>query len=305
MPRITNLDEILFPIDQEQLLSRRAGGPGLRPITSHLAIINRDTGKPVGIVSRAYGVVTNAEAIELGKRCARELLGAEAISELEVWNVDAPATGSHCFVDLVHPAHTLNLLGAEAPAEVYVPYVRVTNSYNGTRALRFDVGFCRKLCANGVIFETDTIRFVYAHLRREVGGDPIRFEIQPGQLERLAERFRAFVRHARSLPMAEEESREELRRVVGYPSYEAIHEMSDVRRRLQSYAITGQARETLQRYRHELGPNAYATFNAMTELARTLGSQPGFWRDADAVQKRAGSWLAEFCRGRVAGRRAA
>lgn len=128
------------------------------------------------------------------------------------------------------------MLGAEAPAEVYVPYVRVTNSYNGTRALRFDVGFCRKLCANGVIFETDTIRFVYAHLRREVGGDPIRFEIQPGQLERLAERFRNFVRHARSLPMAEEESREELRRVVGYPSYEAIREMSDVRRRVQSHA---------------------------------------------------------------------
>jgi hypothetical protein len=305
MPRITSLAEILFPIDQEQLLSRRTDSPDLRPITSHLAIINRDTGKPVGIVSRAYGVVSNAEAIDLGKRCARDLLGADTIAELEVWNVDAPATGSHCFVDLVHPTHTLNLLGGDAPAEVYVPYVRVTNSYNGTRALRFDVGFCRKLCANGVIFESDTIRFVYAHLRKEVGGDAIRFDIQPGQLERLAERFRNFVRHARSIPMAEEESREEMRRVVGYLSDEAINDMKDVRRRLQGLAIANQAHETLLRYRHELGPNAYATFNAMTELARTLGSQPRIWRDADAVQKRAGRWLPAFCRSHAPARQAA
>lgn len=305
MPRITDLDEILFPIDQEQLISRRADGTGLRPIGTHTAIINRASGQPVGIVSRGYHMVTNAAALELGKRCARELLGAGATAELEVWKVDAPSTGSHCFVDLIHPAHALNLLGSEAPAEVYVPYLRITNSYNGTRALRFDVGFCRKLCANGVIFETDTIRFWYPHLRREIGHDDIQFEIRPGQLERLTERFRRFVQLARSVPLTADESREEVRRVVGFASDQAINAMEDVRRRLRGLAIANEANQALMRYRSELGPNAYAAFNTMTELARTLGSQPGVGRDADSVQKRAGEWLRAFCRSRVPARRAA
>jgi hypothetical protein len=31
--------------------------------------------------------------------------------------------------------------------------VRITNSYNGSRALQLDVGFLREHCGNGVIFE--------------------------------------------------------------------------------------------------------------------------------------------------------
>ena len=313
MPRITDLQSILFPIAQEPLYSRRSDSEDpaqdpLREIGGYNAIINRANGDVLGVVSKAYGLVTNEQAVELGRRCCRELLSLDATDPLEVFNVDAPPKGTHCYVDLVHPSYKMNLLDRGARAEIYVPYVRVTNSYNATRALRFDVGFCRTLCSNGVIFEQETVRFRYAHVSRELQPEAIDFRIRAGQFEQLAERFKGFVRSLDDAPASEEWSRETLQRVLGLPSDSDVGREPDVRRATQMAALVQRAEESLARYRAELGPNAYAVFNAMTELARTVGSAPGMFRDTHSLQRAVGVWVGEWHRGvgrGVVGRQAA
>lgn len=43
------------------------------------------------------------------------------------------------------------------------PSLPTTNSYNGTRALRIDVGFMREHCENGVIFEQEAATLTVPH----------------------------------------------------------------------------------------------------------------------------------------------
>ena len=46
--------------------------------------------------------------------------------------------------------------------EAFGPFIRVTNSYNGLRALAFDIGFYRKVCRNGLIAPDTIVQFKFA-----------------------------------------------------------------------------------------------------------------------------------------------
>lgn len=69
----------------------------------------------------------------------------------------------------------------------YTPLVRVTNSFNGSRALRFDFGFIRSHCANGCIFERDLASLVVTPARETVAGLDVKVNVRP-----LDEQWRRF-----------------------------------------------------------------------------------------------------------------
>lgn len=50
------------------------------------------------------------------------------------------------------------------------------------------MGFCRKLCENGVIFEKEAIRFSFYHTRQIIK-EKIQFDILPEKLEELRRKF--------------------------------------------------------------------------------------------------------------------
>jgi hypothetical protein len=52
-------------------------------------------------------------------------------------------TAGHCFIDLVHNSAALDFTGVpvQGRPEAFGPFIRVTNSYNGLRALAFNIGF--------------------------------------------------------------------------------------------------------------------------------------------------------------------
>jgi hypothetical protein len=72
--------------------------------------------------------------------------------EWEAKRASAPRTLSFAHIDLLNRTHVLNYydtaVGKEDP---FTPFLRVTNSFNGGRALRFDMGFMRNHCSNSVI----------------------------------------------------------------------------------------------------------------------------------------------------------
>jgi Domain of unknown function (DUF932) len=112
-----------------------------------------------------------APPVRLGSECCRKVFPDTKDTEWEVKTSDGPATGGHCFIDLAHNSTALDfsIVPAQDPPDVFGPFIRVTNSYNGLRALAFDIGFLRKVCKNGLILPDTIIRFKFSHLRRDIG----------------------------------------------------------------------------------------------------------------------------------------
>ena len=154
MTRITNIHGLTFPVELRPVYT----DPGLNAeskivkVPSSKAVVNARSGAVLGVVNKNYELITNSEAVELGKKCCAALFGADEAENIRIFKIDAPSTASYCHIDLVHESYRMNLWDEEKQSDVYVPYVRITNSYNTSRALRFDIGFCRKICLNGVIF---------------------------------------------------------------------------------------------------------------------------------------------------------
>lgn len=100
----------------------------------------------------------------MGKEIHAKLFPEAKSESFEVFNVIAPQTYSFCQIDIIDKNYSKNIGGKE----LYVPFVRIQNSYNRSRKLKFDLGFCRKLCNNGVIFEQEIISININHTKQSV-----------------------------------------------------------------------------------------------------------------------------------------
>jgi len=205
---------------------------------------------------------------------------------MEIFNVLAPETRSFCHIDLVHRAHEVRIL----ENEVYLPFVRVTNSYNTTRALRFDVGYCRKICLNGVIFGRRSIRFAFPHSREGLSGRPS-FDAGALQLQALRASFLGTAERLMGFPVTEDEALALVFRGLGLPLPDKA-DGGPARDRF--LALRDEALSRVERYVAELGANAYAAFNAMTDLASHPPDIPRFRRSPHSLQAAAGAWAEEF-----------
>jgi len=120
------------------------------------ALIASDTGNILGIVGDSYRVFTNQQAVDLCQRFCCDACPDTNPSEWIYEIGHGPKTRGWAAMDIRHRSPTMNLMGIQGgPSDTYTPFARITNSYNGSRALRIDVGFMRHHCENGVIFEQE------------------------------------------------------------------------------------------------------------------------------------------------------
>ncbi|TFG61292.1 MAG: DUF932 domain-containing protein, partial [Nitrospirales bacterium] len=163
-------------------------------VPSNKAIVNTKTNRVLAVVSRDYRLVTNREALNWAYQCCQTVFPETKPGEWEVKASDAPATGGHCFIDLVHNSTALDFkfVPAKDRPDAFGPFIRVTNSYNGLRALAFDIGFYRKVCTNGMILPESMIRFKFNHLQRDIG-EAISFEVDDKRLSQLKNSFSEYL----------------------------------------------------------------------------------------------------------------
>ena len=171
MARSTSFETLTFPVKLRPVYVNHTDLKGQTKqiqVNNSRAVVNTESGNVLGVVNKEYKLITNERAVELGKRCWTDLFGANEASNINIFKVDAPSTATYCHIDLVHTNYVMNLWGEDLQSDVYIQYIRVTNSYNTSRALRFDVGFCREICSNGVIFESETVKFKFSHVKQEL-----------------------------------------------------------------------------------------------------------------------------------------
>jgi hypothetical protein len=285
----------MFPVAEHPVFSTVPDGPGERRITipGKKAIVNLAQNRVVGIVGRDYRLVSNRVALELAHQCCRTVFPATSPAEWEVSAADGPATGGHCTIDLTHNSAALDfsLLPAEEKPEVFGPFIRVTNSYNGMRALGFDIGFHRKVCKNGLILPQSIIRFKFTHSRRDLR-DAIEFEVARDQLAETTHSFQEYLRALTECPIDRVEFEPLIDAVLLIRPPAALKDGS--RDAADWGELRTRLREVADRYHEQLGENAYAVFNAITDFASHPPVNRLLQRERHSLQRRAGQWLTDF-----------
>ena len=209
-----------FPIEEAPVFATvtRHGKACDVTVPHRKALVAADTGNIVGIVGAGYKVFTNQQAVTLCHKFCLEAFPDTTPAEWTFVEGHGPGTRSWAAMDIHHRAHAMNLWDNGGHSEIFTPFVRITNSYNGSRALRIDVGFLRKHCSNGVIFEQEAATLTVPHTRQ------------------------------------------------------GIHSLKVARPFAGMAALSEEFRETrLSGYFEEIGENAYAAFNTMTDAIAIHG----------------------------------
>ena len=295
MVRITSIDDLLFPVELRPVYTEiEVSGKTTRvKIPNNRIVVNTENSKPLGVVSNSYKLITNEEAINLGMKCCRELFGVNEASNIEIFNVDAPSTAGYCHIDLVHKNYVMNLWGDKKHSEIYIPYLRITNSYNTSRALRFDVGFCREICLNGIIFESETIKFTFSHVKHKLNND-ISFSSEKGKIEALFEKFLSYANKLKNHEISKERSLNLIHALFKIKDASEIN-FSDKKQNKEEYShLIYEIDKRLQKYLAEIGENSYSLFNAITDIASHPIDNQYFRRDINSMQRLAGNWINSF-----------
>lgn len=160
MPRNTNINKYFFPVWEQKIYLENSK----KPISGFKAIAGSPYGekeKIFSVVSENYQLVTNQQALEMGQEIHQKLFPGAEKNTFEVFNIISPKSMSFCLIDIIDENYNLIIWGRE----VYVPFVRIYNSYNKSHSLKFNIGFCRKLCENGMILEQESVRLKFAHTK--------------------------------------------------------------------------------------------------------------------------------------------
>ncbi len=263
--------------------------PGYRAVT------RLDSGEVLAIVSSDYQLMSNATALELGKSAFSRLFPSARAEDFQVYDIRQTKNGSSCHVDLIHRDWKTEVW----EQETWLPYLRVSNSYNRSRALSFDLGFVRSLCSNGMIFRQRTIRAKYYHTR---GGLDIDLE-NGSSFANLADQERAF--SVQMLRMKGMEWSPEILLPLTLYLLELNFRTDDERPERRDREMERLARlvpflaELLHGYVEQLGNNGYAVLNAATDLATHHPSRAGNFSSTNGLQRHIGGRvekLVEFVR---------
>lgn len=288
------LAAIMFPVEEVDVFAETE--PGRRDrIAGKKAIVNTDTRAVLSVVGHQYGLLENRRALELAKRCCTAAFPNTAPAGWYVDDIEAPASGGHCRIDLRYDGDVVayDWSFSEAVQDHYHPFLRVTNSYNTSRVFSIHFGFTRIWCLNSVIAE-ESVRVSLAHTKDIE--HRIEKEINEAKFQRAASRFERYVKALVDTSIPRDRFRPIIQSVL------EIHEpegMPDDRR--ESWGTLERIIDTtIDRYTG-FGETAYGLLNTITDLATRppTKEQVGYSfirRERHSLQLLAGRWVADFSR---------
>ena len=287
------LQDALFPVSISDVFRKGPSQKSLfkneqskfRLIPRFKAIVAEDTGHVFSVVAPDYKLVTNKEAVELGKICFDEVFSISDSRDMQAFNVIMPKTRSFCHIDFMHNSTGFKPFDGDS----WFPYLRVTNSYNRMYALNFDLGFCRGICKNGVIFGKRNIEFKYVHSKSST--DPkIKFSLKAGEIASLEKSFVESILNLKRFHVPKP-----VMWALACKVFKFNIPTTSTPKQLELFEKKQNKIDILtDKYFGELGENGYAALNVLTDFAsRPVGfiSQEG---RIDLLQRKAGGWIEDF-----------
>lgn len=145
-----------------------------------------------------------------------------------------------------------------------------------------------KHCSNGVIFEEEVATIKASHSKEALA--QLQIEITSHSLPQMWDEFAKFLS---SVSMDTTQSALALKTVLHLPDPKPDYKPA----RIEGLkALSEDYSSRLDGYCQELGPNAYAVFNTLTDIAARPPEGTHFQKNRDAIAKRSGRWLNETAR---------
>lgn len=305
MSRNTDLSTILFPVELRPVgyipsgpdakSSPEESGEESDPeafesINQYKAVVRGDNGTVFAVVSSRYELLHNSRALDLGKKAFEHLFPEASAADFIVFDLHSTKTGSACHIDLIHKTYSSDVW----EQETWLPFLRVSNSYNRSRALGFDFGFVRKLCSNGVIFRKETIQARFYHTKGELEVDLA----QDKSFLRLKELESQFAAHMKGLREATVDGQYLLPLSIFLLGLDFDLGASNPRKngeeRKRLSDVVDSLNGLIANYVGELGNSAYTAMNAATDLATHSPATAGRFATSAALQEQVGERSAEF-----------
>lgn len=139
------------------------------------------------------------------------------------------------------------------------------------------------------IFEEEVATIKATHSKEALA--QLKIEITSRSLPQMWDEFSKFLTTVRSISMTAGQSTLALKTVLHLPDPKPDDKPAR-KEALDALAADFSAR--LTGYQKELGPNAYAVFNTLTDIAARPPENAYFQKDRDTIEKRSGRWLKEL-----------
>jgi len=286
------LNKWLFPIEQAPVYATIDLWGKMRKVRvpRKKALVAIDTGKILGIVGPNYNVLTNQEAVTLCQRICLKLFPDTKIDQWSLEQVHGPDSRSWASLDIHHwSSHMLLTDSRDGPGDFFTPFVRITNSFNRSRARRIDVGFMNGPTRNGFIFEQNAAVLTPSHTRRDI--DPFRVASPIASMTELSEEFRKNLVSAWAVRITREEAMQLVRLVLRLPG---LPENPKPWARIEQTRIDAYLDDRLRGSFRNHGEKVYAVVHTMAYIAFYTPQWQGFRRDRSTLERCIGTWLRLF-----------
>ncbi len=291
-PQYRDLKEAFFPVEEQPISWGENKASSIR-IPGYKAIVDRETNRALSVVSSNYHLVTNEEAYYYAGYVVKTVFEGKTLDDFVCYNILMPKTKGSCRIDLIIPNHFNKMFGDTLDS--WTPFVRISNSYNRSTTLKFEIGFCRWICLNGVIFGQKGISLSLNHIGN----------ITLNEIDVLIKDAKEKIGSVASLWTLFEEKMKTLKSIA-LPSSSALAiycKVFDVD--VDKDKVTNAQREKLsmrakqiveasKQYFRELGNNAYAMMNVMTDFASFPEWTPNPSLYVDGYQRKVGNWVDDF-----------
>jgi hypothetical protein len=258
-----------------------------KELARHFAVVDVEQEAAFSVVTDDYQLVTNEEAYKKADEVMRKVFHTTKAEDMECLNITMPKTRSFCHIDLIHKSTDFR----PWEDDKWVAFLRISNSYNRTRLLRFELGFCRWICMNGMIFGSKSVEFSYAHTRRGMNRVE-RFEDNIGDIRKIEATFteslhqlkRYYVPPKEMLPIV----------CKAFDIVATSEDMKKARRVESLTAIRDQVKGLTESYFTGLGPHGYAALNVLTDYATRPSGVIAPEASMHGLQQKASNWMENF-----------
>lgn len=152
MGAMTSWKRLLYPVELVPQDSPSLFG------SRNFMVVRTDTRQVLSLVSEQYSLITNAEALELGKSILEHIY-QEKFDRLVPTNILTNAEDTNFLGSFMPENYTFELVAGDK----WVPFVYIQNSYDKTAPFRCWVGMGRVVCLNGLIFGNVEIQISTKH----------------------------------------------------------------------------------------------------------------------------------------------
>lgn len=259
----------------------------LKQLPRHFAVVDESNDHVFSVVTDNYKLVTNKEAFESAQNVMKKVFQVVKAEDLACLNVTMPSTRSFCHIDLIHKEADFS----PWENDKWTAFLRITNSYNRTRLLRFELGFCRWICLNGMIFGSRSVEFSYAHTKG--GIDKVeRFIEKIGDIRKLELDLTEKLHQLKRYHVPEQHMLALACKVFDVKATPDVVEKP--KRVADLVEFRAAVHKTTKDYYEKLGAHGYSALNVLTELAtRPVGTFSAETK-IDWMQRQCGSWVDSF-----------